>query len=191
MIRMHLSVAQKRGSLTLPHAFRTHLAWQEGRPILMQQQEVDSWWSWIVPDAHTLFARYHDRCLADPPLSLPTTLGRLVRPEWLWACQQQPTSSWTEHWQAWSTGIQSHRIDSLVLSAWTQDIATWLPSLTRAEHSRYLQALVAWPGLLWPTRLRWLTALTIWGTATDLTWLDAVWQADITLADAPTADSPS
>ena len=53
--------------------------------------------------------------------------------------------------------MQSQRIDPLVLSAWTHDIATWLPSLTRQEHSRYVQ-------LQWPTRLRWLKAFAIWGT---------------------------
>ncbi len=188
MITVNLSVAQKRGSLTLPHGFRTQIAWQEGRPILVQQEDIDSWWSWLVPDAQTLFTRYQDHCAAEPAAALPATPSRWVRPEWLWACQQQPQTPWTAHWQAWSTGMQSQGIDPLVLSAWTQDILTWLPSLTRREHSRYLQALVAWPGLQWPTRRRWLTALAIWGTAVDLTWLDAVWQADAALADVPTSD---
>ncbi len=44
--------------------------------------------------------------------------------------------------------MQSQRIDPLVLSAWTHDIATWLPSLTRQEHSRYVQAAVAHPSAL-------------------------------------------
>jgi hypothetical protein len=195
MMIIGLTTLQRRGGLTVPQIVRDTLQWDDGRPVVVIQEDAYTWTSWIVPDAHTLFQHYQDQAPAAQPIPSITDTGRILPPGALWIAQMQPESPWRSVWQDLSTGQRQRRCDPLVLTEWTTAITTWLPTLSRQEQARYLQSVIAWPGLLLPERLRWLTALAHWGRQTTMTWLDAVWaqeqDADPLISPTASAHDPT
>lgn len=184
-----LTAVQRRGTVTVPQSLRAALDWQDGRPVLMRQLDAQTWESRIIPDAETLFRYYAPTPGTLQAIPCPPLTHRVIPPLALWHAYADPASPWRPEWQAISRGLRQRRCDPLALTDWTTSIATWLPDHPRRAQSRFLSAVLAWPGLLVPDRLRWLAALAAWGDEATLPWLDAVWGLE-TPAGSAAASEP-
>lgn len=182
---MPLTTLQKRGALTVPQGDRTALHWCDGQLILTTVQPPDTLCLRAIPDAETLFARHAAGSGSDISNTVPPTSGVWIPAAALWHAHAQPTSPWRPIWQALSHGMSTRRCDPTILATWADQMARVFPTLTRAEHAAYLQAVCAWPGVDLPDRTFWLSVCEQWGHS-EQTWSDVVWQ----IRNNDTADTP-
>lgn len=189
---MALTTLQKRGALTVPVPDRTQLGWAEGQLLLTTVLAPDRLLLRAIPDADTLWDQY-DAAYVPLPVApeMPPLTGRWLPPQSLWLAQADPASPWRAVWQSLSHGMQMRRCDPTTLAAWADQMATAFPSLDRAAHAAYLEAVCAWPGVELPDRTVWLTVCAAWGQS-DRAWSEVVWavrNADALGEHVPTPDS--
>jgi hypothetical protein len=180
---MALTTLQKRGSLTVPQSDRTRMHWPEGQLLLTTVLPPDRLVLRAIPDAETLWPQYQSACVREPSNSAPPLTGRWLPAAALWQAQADSASPWRALWQALSQGMQTRRCDPTMLATWADQMATVFPTLARADHATYLEAVCAWPGVDLPDRAFWLTVCAAWGQS-DQAWSDRVWQ----LRDADTEE---
>lgn len=163
---------QKRNALTIPLSVRIDMALHDGQPVVLRQLAVDQWLCTVIPEGPAFFAEADAQF--EPPDPLPPvgamrwlTVPFLVRAH---ALAEGPERALLDRC---SRGRSQLAADPVVLP----DVLGWLsqgfPAWDRPRQAAYVQTLLAWPGLAWPDRTRWLTVLSEWADQPAITWAEA------------------
>ncbi len=168
---------QKRGTITLPPAFRPV---EDDAPTLRLWLRLGPTGSLILDPLWTpdqLFAQYDpqvDRTAWTPPatplpsrwLDAATILTAQAQPE-------HPARTWCRDCDA---GFQLVQMDPVVIPDLLQRLPMLLPTLPRPALARYVASVCSWTGLTLADRNFYLAVLAIWG-ASEAEWAGLVQRA--------------
>jgi len=168
---------QKRGTITLPPAFRpveddsaTLRLWLRLGPT--GSLILDPLWT---PDQ--LFAQYDAQVDPTerhaPDLPLPDRWLNAVTILFAQAHPTHPARAWCRECDA---GFQSVQMDPVVIPDLLHRLPTLLPTLTRPALARYVASVCSWTGITLTDRNFYLAVLALWG-ASEAEWAGLVQRA--------------
>jgi len=168
---------QKRGTITLPPAFRPV---EEESPALRLWLRLGPTGSLILDPLWTpdqLFAQ-HDPQVDRTAWTKPTTP---LPSRWLDAATVLSAQAQSEHpARAWcrdcDAGFQLVQMDPVVLPDLLEHLRLLLPSLTRPALARYVASVCSWTGITLADRNFYLAVLALWG-ASEAEWAGLVQRA--------------
>lgn len=155
---------QRRGAITIPQPLRDRLAWADGQMVVVEAPDADTLVLRRIPDARTLLAQYDaldaDRAALPPrPRQLPLRWLDTATVAWAQADPDGPERAWLDRL---SRGLDTVQCDPVVLGALLAWSGQYWPQAERATRARWVEALVAWPGVQIPDRDIYLSALARW-----------------------------
>lgn len=169
-----LTRLQSRGMITIPQDLRNKLQLEDGQVIVLTEQSHGQWLCQAIWPAFRFFA------LFDAEAShIPAPGPFLASPRWLAVttiaqAQQDPQSAARAWCEPLSRGLTSIQADPVLLPDLLSAVGQWFPEWPREGLAFYVQTLLAWPGIMWPDRPRYLTALALWARDHTCTWSQAV-----------------
>lgn len=172
-----LTRLQRRGMMTIPQELRESLQLEDGQVIVLTEQKPGQWLCQAILPAQRFFALFDDRV---PPMvtgTVPAEPHRWLDVALIVQAQHDPESAARARFEQISRGMETIQADPVLIPDLLYTVAQWSSNFSRHTIAFYVQTLLAWPGIIWPERTRYLTALTLWAQDDALTWSQAVMQS--------------